>query len=402
VTEEEYRQFLKHYSVENRKDLPLEVTVRGDKTDGLTGPVFLLAPIALLALRFREGRRLLLPGLLLFIPFLSNVGTRFLIPCMPFLSLAMALAIPWPRVLGVIVVVHALLSWPSNINSYSGKYVWRLDKILWKQAIRKIPQDRYLTENSGGYGIARMIDDVVPKGERVLAVNGLPDAYTTHEILVGFQSAYNDNLVDILNGGWDESRYATRRRVFKFPATSVQRLRVLETAEGAPLEEFKVHELRFFLNGNELPRDSSWRLKAWPNPWDVQMAFDNSPATRWRSWETASPGMYIEADFGKYQMLDEVRLDTSADFLKIRLQVEFMDKSGAWVKLASDPQTQTIEAPVDIRHWAGRELAARGIHYIVMRDTDWGAVDMREDPASWGFKQIARGGGARIYKVETP
>jgi hypothetical protein len=34
-----------------------------------------------------------------------------------------------------------------------------------------------------------------------------------------------------------------------------------------------------------------------------------------------------------------------------------------------------------------------------MNDTDWGADDMREDPASWGFQEIARGYGARIYKV---
>ena len=200
-----------------------------------------------------------------------------------------------------------------------------------------------------------MIDGAVPKGARVLAVNGLPDAYTSREILVGFQSAFNDDMADIFNEGWDESRQPTRRRIFKFPARSAHRVRVLETAVGAPLEEFKVHELRFFFNGAELPRDPAWRLKAWPNPWDVQLAFDNSPATRWRSWETAWPGMYLDTDFGKYQLLDEVTIDTSADYLKIRLQLESMDKSGAWVKIASDPQDQVITAPVDLRRWAGRE-----------------------------------------------
>ncbi len=402
VSEQEYLQFLSRYGVEDKWTLPLEVTVRGDKTDGLVGPIFLLAPIALLALRFREGRRLLLPGLLLFAPYLTNVGSRFLIPCLPFIALAMALAVPWTRVLAAILVFHAVASWPSNINSYSGKYVWRLDRILYKQALRIIPQDKYLLENFGGYGIARMIDTVVPKGAKVLAVNGLPDAYTTHEILVGFQAAYNDDMADILNSGWDESRQPTRRRIFKFAARPVQRVRVLETAEGVPLEEFKVHELRFFFNGTELARDPAWRLKAWPNPWDVQLAFDNSPATRWRSWETASPGMYIGADFGKYQLLDQVTLDTSADYAKIRLQVEGMNKSGEWVKIASDPHEETIPAPVDIRRWASRDLHDHGIDYIVMADTDWGSDDMREDPESWGFKEIAKGFGARIYKVVGP
>jgi hypothetical protein len=340
--------------------------------------------------------------LLLFAPYLANVGTRFLIPCLPFFSLAMALAISYPPALAAILVFHAVASWPSIIPRYASRYAWRLDRILYKQAIRKIPQDIYLRQNFGGYGIARMIDDAVPQGAPVLAVNGLPDAYSSHEILVSFQAAYNDDLADILNAGWDESRQPTRRITFKFPAQTVHRLRVLQTAVGAPLEEFKAHELRFFLNGVELPRDPTWRLRAWPNPWDVQLAFDNSPATRWRSWETAAPGMYLEADFGKNQSVDEVRLDTSFDYANIRLQVEAMDPSGRWMKIASDPDTKIIQTPVAIRRWASRELHARGIDYIVMQDTDWGAEDMREDPESWGFEVIAKGYGARIYKVVAP
>jgi hypothetical protein len=402
IGEQEYNDFLSRYDVENKWTLPLEVTVRGEKTTGLIGPVFLLVPIALLSLRFREGWRLLLPGLLLFAPYMSNVGTRFLIPCLPFFSLAMAMAVPWTPVLAAIMVFHALASWPSMIPRYSAPYAWRLDRILWKQALRKIPQDRYLMQNFGGYGVARLIEDNVPKGVRVLAVNGLPDAYTTHEILVGFQSAYNEDLEDTLNMGWDDGRQPTRRRIFKFPARTAQRVRVLQTGVGAPLEQFNVHELRYFFNGAELPRDPSWRLRAWPNPGDVQMAFDNSLATRWRSWEVVRPGMYIETDFGKYQLLDEVTIDTSGDYLNIRLQVEALDKSGGWVKLSSEPRDEVIQPPVAIRLMASAELHARGIDYILMNDTDFGAEDMREDPESWGFKEIAKGHGARIYKVVTP
>jgi hypothetical protein len=402
VADQEYNEYLSRMGVENKWTLPLEVTYRGEKTGGLLGPIFLLAPLALLALRFREGRRLLLPGLLLFAPYLANVGTRFLIPCLPFFAMAMALAISWPPALAAILLFHAVASWPSIIPRYSDKYSWRLDRILYKQALRRIPQDRYLRQNFPAYGIARMIEDNVPKGAPVLAVNGLPDAYTTREIMVGFQSAYNDDLADILNAGWDESRQPLRRITFKFPPQPVRRIRVLQTALGAPLEEFKAHELRFFSNGAELPRNPAWRLQAWPNPWDVQEAFDNSPATRWRSWETAAPGMYLQADFGKYESVDEVRLDTSFDYSNLRLQVESMNPDGKWVKISSEPSTQTIPAPVAIRKWATRELHARGVDYVVMQDTDWGADDMLEDPEAWGFEMIAKGYGARIYKVVVP
>lgn len=399
IQDQEYADFLNRYGVENKWELPLEVTIRGEKTTGLLGPVFLLAPIALLSLRFREGRRLLLPALLLFLPFFTNVGTRFLIPCLPFVALAMAMAVPWTPLLAAIVLIHAVLSWPSVIPSYSAHYAWHLDRILWKQAIRKIPQDRYLAQNFSGYGIGRLIDDNIPKGARVLAVNGVADAYTTHEVLVGFQAALNDDLADIFNIGWEESQQPTHRLIFKFSPVTARRVRLLQTGTGAPLEEFKVDELRFFYQGAELPRDLAWRLRAWPNPWDVQMAFDNSPATRWRSWEVASPGMYIETDFGKYEMLDEVRIDRSPDYLNVRMQVEAMNAKGVWVKIAADPRTELIPVPVDIRRWASRELHLHGIDYILLNDTDWGADDVREDPGSWGFQEIARGYGARIYKV---
>ena len=402
VAEQEYNEYLSRMGVENKWTLPLEVTIRGGNTGGLIGPVFLLAPLALLALRFREGRRLLLPGLLLFAPYLANVGTRFLIPCLPFLALSMAMAISYPPALAAVLVLHAILSWPSMITRYSSIYAWRLDRILYKQALRKIPQDKYLRQNFGAYGIARMIEESVPKGEPVLAVNGLPDSYTTHEILVGFQSAYNDDLADILNAGWDDGRQPLRRIVFKFPSTPVRDVRILQTGIGAPLEEFKAHEVRYYSNGAELPRDPAWRLRAWPNPWDVQMAFDNSPATRWRSWETAAPGMYIETDFPKYELLDQVTMDTSLDYANLHWQVESKNPSGQWVKIASNPETLNIAAPVAIRKWASRELHERGIDYIVMQDTDWGAEDMREDPDSWGVKEIAKGYGARIYKVVAP
>jgi hypothetical protein len=399
VTEQEYNDYLAYMGVDRKWTLPLEVTVRGEKTGGLIGPIFLLAPLALLSMRFREGRRLLLPGLLLFAPYLANVGTRFLIPCLPFFSLAIAMAISYPPALAAVLLFHAVASWPSVIPRYAAKYSWRLDRILWKQAIRKIPQDFYLRQNFGGYGIVRMIEDHVPAGAPVLAANGLPDAYTSHEILVSFQAAPNEDLADILNVGWDEGRQPTRRITFRFPSGAFRRMRILQTGVGVPLEEFKAHEVRFFSRGAEIPRDPAWRLRAWPNPWDVQMAFDNSPATRWRSWETASPGMYIDADFGKYESVDEVRLDTSLDYANIRLQVEAMNPSGQWTKIASEQDTKTIPVPVGIRKWASRELHERGIDYVLMQDTDWGAADMIDDPESWGFQVLAKGYGARLYKV---
>jgi len=48
--EQDWAAWLRHYDVKNRWELPLEVTFRGMQTNGLLGPVFLLAPLALFAL----------------------------------------------------------------------------------------------------------------------------------------------------------------------------------------------------------------------------------------------------------------------------------------------------------------------------------------------------------------
>ena len=87
--------------------MPWALTVDGGVLGGLLGPVFLLAPVALLAARSALGRRALLAAVLFGLPWAANVGTRVLIPALPFAGLALALALPG-RVLPALVVLHAL------------------------------------------------------------------------------------------------------------------------------------------------------------------------------------------------------------------------------------------------------------------------------------------------------
>ena len=46
---------MRDYDVQDKRTLPLEVTLRGGKTQGLLGPLFLLAPIALAGAAFPRG-----------------------------------------------------------------------------------------------------------------------------------------------------------------------------------------------------------------------------------------------------------------------------------------------------------------------------------------------------------
>ncbi len=400
VFEMEYTRDLRRYRVENLWTLPLEVTTRGFKTQGVTGPVFLAAPLALLALRYRAGRRLLAPGLLLLAVYFTNVGTRFLIPCLPFLSLSMAMALGnVTGLIALLMVFHAATSWPSSVKRYAPN-AWRLTRVPYREALRRIPEDRFLRERFAPfYQRARMIEAYVPAGERVLAISNVQDAYTSREILVSFQAAFNTVLTYSLSMGWGDAYQPARTLVFRFPGRAAQRMRVVQTEKAAALEQWSVHELRFFGGGAEVVRRPQWRLRAFPNPWDAQLAFDGSLATRWRSWEPIWPGMYIDTDFGRPETVDEVRIETSTDAASALLQAEAMDEHGTWVKVAGKPEVQEHDVPGSLRRAATRELHARGVNYLFVEDTNYGAADFRKDPQAWGLTVVAAGSGATLYQV---
>ena len=89
-----YAETLRTYTgIKHNWEIPLQLTLRSGFDGGIFGPVFLLVPLALLALRFKSGRRLLLAGLVFAMPAYLNVGTRFLIPAAPFLTLALGMGL---------------------------------------------------------------------------------------------------------------------------------------------------------------------------------------------------------------------------------------------------------------------------------------------------------------------
>jgi hypothetical protein len=393
-------RLMSRYGIENKWTLPLEVIVRGQKTNGILGPIFFAVPLALLALRERAGRRLLAAGLLLLAPFFANVGTRFLIPALPFFSIAMVLPLAGsPALLVAMMIFHAVSSWPTAVERYAPN-AWGLDRILWKQALRRVPQDEYLRRVNDAYSAARMVEYWVPKGERVFAPNGIADSYTSHEIVVSFRSGWGQNLLDAMDAGWRDEHQPRILQTFSFPEKPVRRIRVLQTAPANLTDDWSVHELRFFDRGAELPRAPEWRLRAWPNPWDVQLAFDNSPATRWRTWEPLAPGDYLDVDFGAPRPLDQVRLETSYYYFQVKLTLQSMEPDGHWTEIARDPAIASLPKDPNIRHASTAFLKSQGINYLLIADRDFVAGDMRGDPEGWGLSEIASGFGYKIYRVQ--
>lgn len=391
--EEHYRQHMRNYDfLKSHWDIPLEVTVRGQALCGLLGPVFLLAPLALLAWRRPHGRTLLAAAALFGSIYVSNIGTRFLLMAVPFVALGMgAVFAQRPVVLGFVLTVHAASSWPDLMKLYCHEYAWRLDRIQWKAALRIESQEGFLARKWPSYNVARLIDAVTPPRGRVFSFAQTAEAYTTREVIVSFQSAEGTVLRNILWAPLYEDMQPTRLQHFFFPVRSLRRVRVVQTAAAGPDDHFGVHELRFFHQGREVPRDPRWRLRAWPNPWNVQDAFDGSPVTRWASWEKLWPSMFIEVDFGDDVTIDRVTVEGSPETGRSQVRLDFAPELA--------PVEQEAARPLGLRREAVEVLRTRGITHVLVADTDFGHEDYESRRDEWGLVELGERNGVRLYAL---
>jgi hypothetical protein len=395
--EREYRDYLAHYDLSSLRQIPMQVTTYG-ALQGLLGPVFLLAPLSLLAVLRREGRQLLLAALVFGAPYFSNIGTRFLIPPLPFIALAMMLALSRiPAVALALVLVHGCLSWPSIVPKYGRENAWRLRGIPWREALRIRPEQPYLERWIPDYGAIRLIETRTSPGATVFSTNPLPEAYTSRRVLVEYYSAENQKTGRILRIGAVPEDAPNLRLRFSFPRQSLGALRVVQTASGANL--WSVNELRIYDGTRELPRRPEWRLRARPSPWGIQDAFDNSLITFWISGDSLRPGMYVQVDFGRDEPVDALEIATTPDQWQVRLELQGLKPNGAWTSLAKSPQQREEAAPLGVRRAVAGELKRRGIDYVLMFDRDKGADDLHRNALRWGITEMGESKGARLYQL---
>jgi len=210
--EREYTYQLSHWNGVGPWQIPLEITILGGRLGGLIGPVFLAAPVALFALRGPQGRRLFAAALITAAGYLFNHGTRFIIPALPFLALAMGIALARvPALPCLVAVANLVLCWPTIVNRYCARDAWRFSHIPWIDVLRIESQDEYLRHWSADYRADRMIESSVPGAEPIFAFSGVAQAYTSHPILVAFQAAFNQRIRYILCAGFQPFRLAPRR-----------------------------------------------------------------------------------------------------------------------------------------------------------------------------------------------
>jgi hypothetical protein len=377
----------------------LDTTVRAGGTGAIVGPVFLLAPIALLALGSSIGRRLLLAAAVIGLVCGINIQTRFLLPAVPFIALAMSAVLTRiPGVAPAVIVLQAVLCWPTVIKHYSDNGL-RVRHFLPRQALRLESEDSTLSFRLPGYRTAKMIDQLVPPDGRVFCFASPPEAYTSRELLIYYESTFNATAMDILAVASVPDLQPSWRFSFDMKPQTLRAIRIVQVNRDAG-NQWSVAEVRIFSGTTELVRSTEWKLEAQPNPFEVADAFDRNPVTRWRSLEPLSPGMRLGAAFGSPQLVDRVDIDSSPDQYNIGLRLDGQDPSGIWRTLSTEPHKSLIPVSPDLRRAAILELKRRSITHLVIGSTFPGAADMAANPQAWGLRFLGEADENRLYALD--
>ena len=403
--EQDYQYWMRHYTgLTSYLQLPMELTVRGQILGGLLGPLFLLTPLALLSLRKPAARRALAAAAFFALPYAANVGTRFLIPALPFAAFALAAGIP-QFTLPVLVLAHAVLSFPDVPARYADANAWRIASIPFRQAVRLQSEDSWLSNKWPPYRVARLIEAKTKLGDVVFSFSSIPESYTTREIRASFQSGPNEELRDYLLVALVSDLQPTELSAFRFPRQSLTAVRAVQTNNPVPAADgsrdiWSISEFRVMNQGRELPRADHWRLDARPNPWGVQKAFDDWPITRWRSWQGIEPGMYVEIDFGRPAMVDGVHLEASTDQYAVRIKIQGRDAAGVWKDLAADPKKSGLPPALGLRRAAMEEMKRAGVTHLLVTQDDFMWDDYGRNASLWGIREIGVADITHLYKLE--
>ncbi len=390
--EETYLARLRHWNGVTWPEVPWEVTIVGGRLQGMVGPVFLLAPLALLCFGDPLGRPALFALLCFLLPYPGNIGTRFLLPALPFLSLTLSMVVArwlprFPPLLILALLVHFATTQPWIVRKYSQAETIRRN---WKETLRIRPEADTLRQHVGGYGIAQYINQNLPPNARVYEIGEFPLAYVARRVDGYYESALGERLYYVFFSGVDAfpDWAPTLRRVFHFPATRLQRIR-LETTAASDIV-WALSELRLSSNGLRLPASACWRSPYFNS--DSRFASDGSLATSWHAWQPTVPGMFVECTLPGALEISDLEIDAPAEQKNIPLMIRGEDAAGR-LSVFVDANEQNAPLPVGYRALIGKEFKDQGYTHLTMRQGIPGYEDLRRNPQEWGMHLLAERDG---------
>ena len=396
--EQEYGTLMRNREGLTVAQRPLDHIVKGERTAGILGPVFLLSPLALLALRFRPGRQLLLACCVFLLPAFTNVETRFLMATAPFLALALALALTdVPFGIPIVLGFHLLTAWPSNVRAYAAPNAWILDGYHPAEAFRLVPETTTLRYRMPSYEVAQLIESTTPPDAKVFSFSGPPEAYTSREIWIKYESAVGNALGEMLWAPLIGDYQPTQELTFRFDRQAVSGVKLVQIATH-PVESWSVSELNFFDGAQTIPIDQTARLSTSVNRWDLPLLVDHLPITRWSTAEPIRPGMFLQADLQQPVFLDSIKLLSPAEWnSQIRLFLKL--DLGPWRAFPEAPERRDIPVSPSLRSEATGQLKQHGISYLLIDNDDFGHNDFFLRQAEWKLQLVGEAQGSRLYQL---
>ena len=377
--------------------VPYELMVGGTFA-GTMGPVFFALPLGLLALRKRAGRLCWMAAALLALPWFWNTGARFLMPALPFLALALALALP-RQALWACVALQAVACWPQVVGLYHREYTWRLERIPWRAALRIQPEQAYLSSLQPAYRVARLVQDNTQPGERIFSLIAAPAAYTDREVLVFWHSAQAVQLHDTLRVAVDRNNtlFDVRAEWTPHPMSALR----IRMPQASPVE-WVIGEIQLFSGDYRIFGSPQWQLQAWPNVWELPLAFDENQATRWRTWDPIRAGMFVEVDFDRAQTLSGAVMTSPTAFYPLPFDFYGRERDG-WHLLTGRPVV--TERPLgNVRMSATRAVRDAGFRYILANNGNDGngalGADMVGHEVEWGLEKTADLGPVVLFRIK--
>ena len=138
-----------------------------------------------------------------------------------------------PKAVLAMVAIHAVLSWPDVVKRYCRYDAWHLMKVPFREALRIKPEDGFLESNLPLYGVDRLIDQNTPPGASIFAQTPIPEAYTSRNVKIGFQSESNVAARAILWRSLDEPADGRREAAGELKRRGIDYLLMLDGEFGA-------------------------------------------------------------------------------------------------------------------------------------------------------------------------
>ena len=380
--EDEFRNAMRHFNGASLGwGTPLDLTVRGGRLQGTLGPAFLIAPVALAALREARGRRVLAAGVMFALPWFTNIGTRFLIPALPFIALAMGITLAqWPKMAAVIVVLNAVLCWPDVLVRYCDPYSWYISRFPLKAALRITPEQEFMDRWAPEIRFARLIQDHVPANGVVYTAQPIMEAYTDRTILLNYAAALNQQIEETLNSVVKPALRPSVRMVFRFEPTDVRGFRLV-AAQNA--DDWAVNEI-----DDPAPKTTQAR------------AGDGRFATAWRAWQPVRSGDFIECEYAQPQRRDSIALVTRPAQAVRSLRLVVRAANGREITVDRRAEMEQDLGSLDrLRAEAIADVRESGVTHLAIHDEEPLGPDLRAHGDTWQIRLLGEAAPLRLYEI---